>query len=311
MSALPLHGARAATLPPVLDAHVHLFDPRRAGGVPWPEESDPVVYKPALPDRLEALAAPLGVVGAIAIEASPLQSDNDWLLQMCDRHPYIVGCIGNLDPAAADFHSSLARLRQNRLFLGIRYGNLWKRNLDQDLERPGFWEGLQALADAGLVLETANPDAALIGAVSRVAQQLPTLRIVVDHLPNAVIPGDAAAAAKYWQDLHSLGTRQQVFIKLSEIPTRVNGRVSRNANDYRAHLDALWNIFGDDRVLFGSDWPNSDHVLGYAATLHIVREYASGRSQSAREKLFWKNSEAAYRWSARRAAQRLQQQERT
>src|SRR5579859_7114560 len=67
---------------PVIDGHIHLFDPTRAGGVPWPEKDDMALYKPALPDRYEALARPLGVVGAIAIEASPLASDNQWLLRI-------------------------------------------------------------------------------------------------------------------------------------------------------------------------------------------------------------------------------------
>ncbi|MGB6688442.1 MAG: hypothetical protein WBE76_11420 [Terracidiphilus sp.] len=73
--------ASAAPIP-IIDAHIHLFDPTRPGGVPWPEKSDTALYKPALPERYEALTGHLGVVGAIAIEASPLAGDNDWLLQV-------------------------------------------------------------------------------------------------------------------------------------------------------------------------------------------------------------------------------------
>src|SRR5690242_7889429 len=72
---------------PVIDAHIHLFDPTRPGGVPWPEKNDTVVYKPALPERYEALARPFGVVGAIAVEASPLASDNQWLLEIARKNP--------------------------------------------------------------------------------------------------------------------------------------------------------------------------------------------------------------------------------
>jgi L-fuconolactonase len=290
---------------PILDAHVHLFDPTRSGGVPWPSKSDEAIYKPALPDRLEALASPLGVVGAIAIEASPLEGDNDWLLQMVARHPFIVGCIGNLDPSAASYQSKLALLRSNPLFLGIRYGNLWDRDLAADLDKPGFWAGLHALAGAGLVFESANPNPALIGALVRVAERLPSLRIVIDHLPNAAVPNDKGAAEKYWDDLRRLGGHPEVFVKLSEISVRVNGNVEKSADFYRNGLDAIWSIFGEDRVIFGSDWPNSDHVASYTDTLRIVRQYAFDKGQRSSKKLFWRNSREVYRWQPRRAAQRL------
>ena len=78
VAALPSAMPIASSLP-IIDAHIHLFDTQRPGGVPWPERSDTVIYKPALPGRYAKIAAPLGVVGAIAVEASPLASDNDWV----------------------------------------------------------------------------------------------------------------------------------------------------------------------------------------------------------------------------------------
>ena len=52
---------------PILDAHIHLFDPTRPQGVPWPAKDDTVLYKPALPDRYRKIATPFGIVGAIEI----------------------------------------------------------------------------------------------------------------------------------------------------------------------------------------------------------------------------------------------------
>src|ERR1700730_13688688 len=121
--------ARAAY--PILDAHIHLFDPTRPGGVPWPVPDD-AIYKPSLPPRYEQIASPFGVVGAIAIEASPLTSDNDWVLRTIEPYPVMVGMIGDLVPSEATFASDLGRLHRNPLFLGIRYGNLWKRDLATD-----------------------------------------------------------------------------------------------------------------------------------------------------------------------------------
>lgn len=288
---------------PVIDAHIHLFDTSRPGGVPWPEKSDEI-YRPALPDRYATIAKPFGVVGAIAVEASPLRSDNDWVLQLIAQHPILVGFVGDLVPGSPLFAQELERLQANPLFLGIRCGNLWNRDLSVDVGNPAFIADLRRLASAGLSMDSANPDPKLIGALLRVSQQIPELRIVIDHLPHAALPDNPDEVKRYWADLKALGGNPRVFVKLSEIPARVDGHLRADVPYYRQKVDAIWEIFGEDRVLFGSDWPNSDHVATYAETFGIVNSYVTEKGATAREKFFRKNSVAAYRWRPRDPAQR-------
>jgi predicted TIM-barrel fold metal-dependent hydrolase len=290
---------------PVIDTHIHLFDPTRPGGVPWPTKDDPALFKPALPPRYVELSARHGVVGAIAIEASPLGSDNDWLLKVVEGNPVMVGMIGDLIPGSSGYMADLDRLRKNPLFLGIRYGNLWDRDLSVDLGKRGFADGLRALARAGLVFESANPDGKLIAAVLKVSELTPDLRVVVDHLPHAVVPAGATERSQYLDHLRALAQNPHVFVKLSEIPLVVNGALVTDPAAYTEHLNEIWELFGEDHILFGSDWPNSDHVAPYDATFSIVRQYISGKGTAAAEKYFWKNSIAAYRWRPRRANQYL------
>jgi L-fuconolactonase len=295
----------AASVPriPIIDTHIHLFDPTRPGGVPWPEPSDTVLYKPALPDRYQKLANSFGVVGAIAIEASPLPKDNDWLLATAKKNPLMVGIIGDLVPSSPEFASELERLHKDPLFLGLRYGNLWDRNLVDDVKRAGFMDGLKMVSKAGVVFESANPNPALVATLAEIASRIPDLTIVVDHLPHAASPADPVAKAAYIDSLRRLGSAPHAFIKLSEIPAEKNGKVPTNVSFYKDTLDELWNIFGEDKVLFGSDWPNSDHVLPYLETVGILKDYAAGKSHIAQEKLFWRNSIHAYRWHPRLPSQ--------
>jgi L-fuconolactonase len=301
-AALPLPGTDSGPVP-IIDAHIHLFDPLRPGGVPWPEKSDTAIYQPALPDRYVGQTAALGIVGAIAIEASPLASDNQWLLNVARNHAVIVGVVGDLVPGSPSYMKDLERLHGDQLFLGIRYGNLWNRDLAADLENPGFVDGLKALAAAGLVLETANPDPRLIDAIVETAERVPDLRIVIDHLPHAPVPTEKDAQTEYWENLRLLAGSPRVFVKLSEVPVRVNGKLMTDAHFYQPGLDAIWDIFGEDHVLYGSDWPNSDHVATYAQTFAIVRAYMARKDAGARQKFFWKNSIAAYKWAPRRSDQ--------
>jgi predicted TIM-barrel fold metal-dependent hydrolase len=297
-AALPLPAPASGSIP-IIDTHIHLFDTLRPGGVPWPEKTDTALYKPALPERYVAETAALGIVGAIAIEASPLASDNQWLLNVAANHALIVGVVGDLVPGSASYMQDLERLHGHSLFLGIRYGNIWNRDLAADLENPGFIGGLKALAAAGLVLDTANPDPRLIGAIVEVAARVPDLRIVIDHLPHAPAPAEKDAQDQYWANLRLLAGSPRVFVKLSEIPVRTNGKLMTDPHFYQASLDAIWDVFGEDHIFYGSDWPNSDHVATYAQTFAIVRGYISRKSVAVREKFFWKNSVAAYKWQRR------------
>jgi len=288
---------------PIIDAHIHLFDPSRPGGVPWPEKDDTVLYRTALPDRYTTVISSLGVVGAIAIEASPLTGDNDWLLNVVAANPIIVGAIGDLVPSDTKFSRELERLHSNSLFLGIRYGNLWKRDLTSDMHKPGFTEALKLLEQAQLVLETANPDLNLIRGITDVADRLSNLRIVIDHLPHATLPTGPSEQKEYWSHLTHLSENQNIYVKLSEIPVIAEDKLVTDLSYYQAGLDRLWNIFGEGRVVFGSDWPNSDHVTGYRETLGIVRSYMATKSNAAQQGYFWKNSIAAYKWKPRLASQ--------
>lgn len=282
----------------VLDAHIHLFDPTRPGGIPWPAPQDSILYRPALPARYAAIAQPHGIVAAIAVEASPLPADNLWLLEIARQHPQIVGVVANLHPAAPDFLSQLSLLRSDPLCVGIRSGNLWQRDLFDDLTRPGVLAHLEALADSGLAFDTANPNLRLLQAVATIAHRIPHLRIVLDHLPAAASPA-FAAGNPVWSLLRELGQNPNIYAKLSEIPCRVDGKVPGSPDFYRPTLDALCEAFDQDHVLFGSDWPNSDQWLPYAETFHLVRHFFASKSAPAREKFFWQNSIQAYRWHPR------------
>lgn len=288
---------------PVIDTHIHLFDTSRPGGVPWPEKTDEI-FQPALPPRYAGISGPFGILGAIAIEASPLRSDNDWILQLIATHPLIVGFVGDLVPGSSSFAADLDRVRKNPLFLGIRCGNLWNRDLSVDATSATFIADLRRFASAGLTMDSANPDSKLIAALLRVSQQIPELRIVIDHLPHAALPDDTTVLKEYRANLKELSRNRQVFVKLSEIPVRADGRLVTDVSHYSEKLDELWDVFGEDRVLFGSDWPNSDHVATFAETFGIVKRYMAAKSPEARDKYFCRNSIAAYRWSPRDGAQR-------
>jgi len=288
---------------PIIDTHIHLFDPRRPQGVPWPDKKNATLYQPALPERYRKVTKGLGVVGAIEVECSPWLEDNQWVLDVAAKDTIIVGIVGNLEPGTPGFRKHLERFHRNPLFLGIRCGNLWDRNLVEQVSRPEFRSDLAALAAAGLAMDTANPNPPLLSAVVRLTDLVPSLRVVIDHLPQMEKPKALSDRSALQADLRELGKRPQIYAKVSEVLRRVDARVPDDLNFYRATLDELRETFGPDRLMYGSDWPNSDLWGEYPQVMKVVREYFADKGAAVAEKVFWKNSLAAYRWIKRHESQ--------
>ena len=276
---------------PIIDTHIHFFDTTRPQGVPYGQNfpvgpiASPAVFKKEV--------AGMGIVGAIEVEASPWIEDNLWVLMMAQADPLMVGFIGNLEPQKPEFREYLDRYRKNPLFRGIRCGNIWNRNLMASIADAEFVAGIKQLAAADLIMDTANPSAELIEACVRLTDKVPDLRLMIDHLPGMQMMEGSAA------HLRELAKRN-VYVKGSVIARRANGVVDMQPASYKPRLDLIWEIFGEDRVVYGSDWPNSTgNWVTYAQTLNIVRDYLSTRTHVAAEKYFWKNSIAAYKWIKR------------
>ncbi|HEX7860153.1 MAG TPA: amidohydrolase family protein [Verrucomicrobiae bacterium] len=283
--------AGCATTPPdsgILDTHTHFYDPTRPQGVPWPPKDDEFLYRPVLPTELKRIAQPLGVTGTIVVEASSWVEDNDWILQLARTEPFIKGLVGHLKPGKPNFAADLNRFAADRLFRGIRVG-LW--DIPLAVESTDFLRDLRLLATRGLSLDVlGGPDE--IEKIAKLAAELPDLRIVVDHCAGVRVTG-GTPDAKWLSGIKTLAARKNVFMKVSGL---VEGTGLRGApiavEFYEPVLDALWNSFSEDRVIFGSNWPVSARFASYENVLKIVRAYV--KSESAAEKYFRKNAERVY-----------------
>jgi predicted TIM-barrel fold metal-dependent hydrolase len=299
--ALADQGVTAAAPIPIIDTHIHLYDPFRPQGTPWPNKENKVLYQTSLPARYRPIAQPLGIVGAIEVECSSWLEDNQWVLDIAEKEDIMVGTVGRLVPGTAEFRPNLDRFHKNPLFRGIRYG--LGRQAGKEFDRPEFVADLKALADAGLVLDTADPSVSLLADVVRVSDRVPNLRVVVDHLPQMAPPTEPAARASYDASMQAFRGRPQIYVKVSEVLRRVEGNIPTDLEFYRPRLDEILDVFGIDRVLYGSDWPNGDQWLPVPVGFKIVQEYFMGRGREAAEKYFWRNSVKCYKWVKRNASQ--------
>lgn len=290
-SEVPL--AQAATR--IIDTHTHFYDPTRPQGVPWPDKGTPL-YRKVMPSDWQALANPLGIKETVVVEASQWVEDNQWILDLAEHEKCIVGFIGNLDPNDAQFSANLARFAKNPIFRGIRWrGDLVRIQDNQDK----VLAAAKLLEKNSLTLDL-NGDPGMLPHAASLAAKVPSLNIVIDHLGAS---GDPKALNPPWKDyIRKVAAQKNVFMKVSALVEQLPSPGGKSPDDFRYYLpvlDHLWDSFGPDRLIYGSNWPVSDVGAPYNIVFKIVRDYFTSKGIDAGEKYFWKNSLIAYRWITR------------
>ncbi len=284
---------------PIIDTHLHLYDPTRPQGIPYPKVPNP---PQALPSQYREDVTPLGIVGGIEVEASPWLEDNLWILEVIQKEPIMVGTVGNINPTKPDFPEYLERFHRNKLFLGIRYGNVWEGDsLVAALDNPQFIANMKVFAQTGLTLEVANPRFDLIDATVRLTDKVPELRVVVGHLQTLPLPTAPDALKTYSHNLRELRGRK-VYAKVSGLPRPGNGQSDTDPASYKPMFDFIWDIFGDDFIVFAAGWSPSS-IERMKSRLKIFQAYVMAKGRPAAEKFFWQNSVHAFKWVRRDSRQ--------
>lgn len=283
----------------VIDTHTHFYDPTRPEGVPWPGKGDPALYRPMLPETFRKLVAPLGVTGTVVVEASPWVEDNQWLLDLAGKNPFLVGIVGNLAPGGEKFADHLQRFAKNPLYRGFRISG---HGLAKNLERPEFVADLKRVIDRDLEVDI-NGGPAMLPEIALLARQLPELRIVINHVANVRNDGKQVDA-EWKKGMQECAAGPHVFCKVSALAegaTRkdASGKAPLDTAYYVPLLDAIWEIWGEKRLIFGSNWPVSERAAGYADVIRVVRDYFAGKGGSAMKRFFAENARTAYQWAAR------------
>jgi L-fuconolactonase len=276
-----------------IDTHTHFYDPSRPQGVPWPPAEDPILHRTVLPEEHRREAAPHGVTGTVVVEASPWVDDNQWLLDLADRDPWIVGVVGQLNPGHDAFPQQLARFAAQPRYRGIRIG-VWRQ--DHRLDDPRVRADLKRLIAADLSLDI-NCGHEQLPAVEQLAAALPDLRILVNHVGNVRIDGKAPPP-EWTRNIRAVARQPNVFCKFSglvEGTGRRGGHAPADPEFYRPVADVVWEAFGEDRLLYGSNWPVSNHFASYHHVQTLAQELLSSRGPDAVMRVLSRNPRRFYR----------------
>jgi L-fuconolactonase len=296
VAALTATRVAAATVPAlhdVIDTHTHFYDPSRPEGVPWPPKNDALLHRKVHPEEHRHLAAPHGVSGTVVVEASPWVEDNQWLLDLADREPWILGVVGQLEPGHESFRKHLERFAAHPRFRGIRIG-VWRQ--DHRLSDASVQDDLKRLINADLSLDI-NCGHDRLQAVAQLATALPDLRMIVNHVANVRIDGKEPPS-DWVHAIRAVARHDNVHCKFSglvEGTGRRGGEAPLDPAVYVPVTKVVWEAFGPNRLVYGSNWPVSAHFTPYAQVQSLAKELLQSRGTEVVEKVFSRNPRRFYR----------------
>ena len=256
-----------------IDAHQHFwrYTPEEYG---WIGPEMAVLQADHLPDDLAALAAPLGIGGTVAVQARQTLAETQWLLDLAKQHPLVRGVVGWVDLCSPNLREQLERFCTSPHFRGVRHV-VQDEPDDQFMLREDFLAGLAALAEFGLAYDVLIYPRHLPIAC-QVAKRFPDQPFVLDHIAKPTIKD--GTMEPWARDIRRLGAYANVTCKLSGMVTETDWR-QWQPGDFEPYLDAVFEAFGPERIMFGSDWPVCTVAGPYAQVAGIVAGYVENLSE--------------------------------
>jgi predicted TIM-barrel fold metal-dependent hydrolase len=261
-----LKSAVAAAVPPtpyrIIDSHVHVWknDPR----YPWAPETKTPPAEDRTPEMLLELMHQHGVARTVIIQVIHYRWDNSYLAAVLRQYPTLfhgVARVNPEDPAAPDH---LSQLVEQQRFRGVRLSPAQGAAGDwiRGPLMPPLWARCQQLNVPMTILApvTRMPD------IARLADKFPDLTIVIDHMADCPIDRPDLLDL-----LLQLKRYPRLFVKISH-----TWSLSRQPFPFRdtfSQVKALYDHFGPQRLMWGTDWPVSLRHVSYPQTLEIVRDH--------------------------------------
>jgi len=257
----------------MIDAHQHVWRLGENGCI-WPTADDGVLHRDWSLDDFRIEALPRGVRRTVLVQSQESDRDTDWLLALAEGEGLVAAVVGWADLAAPDAPARIAALAARPKLAGLR-PMVQHRPADW-YDDPAIDAGLRAIADHGLVLD-ALIRVPHLPALGRLANRFPELRMVIDHGAKPAI-GSAQGFADWYPAIARLAEHGNVTCKLSGLLTERGEAPVEAIEPYAA---AILDLFGAERVMWGSDWPVLNASSSYGIWLDLALRLVSREDQDA------------------------------
>lgn len=248
----------------IIDTHLHCWDLQKLDYY-WLKGDTSLLAKNYFVEDIRPEMEKSGVTGAVLVQATNSIEETDWFLQLAAHNDWILGAVGWLplqQPAEVERLLSLYKL--NPFFKGVRH-QIHDEADDAWLLQPTVLESLRMLMDADVPYDLVGIKPAHIATALKLAEKLPNLRMVFDHINQA--PFKEGLQGNRWTELmKEAATHPQFFAKISGLGTGTGKPFEWTDADVAPFVEFILKGFGTSRVFCGGDWPVSLLAGSYTYT---------------------------------------------
>ncbi len=271
-----------------IDSHQHFWI-YAAEEYPWIDEDKDALKRDYMSADLAPLMAANGIDGTVAVQARQNPRETEFLLELADANDFIRGVVGWVDLRADDVAAQLERFAPHPRLVGVRH-IVHDEVDDRFMLGGGFLDGLALLNQYKLTYDLLLYPRHLQVAID-VVKRFPNQPFVLDHIAKPFIKD--GILEPWASEIRELATYENVCCKVSGLVTEAAWK-AWTRDDYAPYLDVVFDCFGIDRLMFGSDWPVCTLSGSYSEVVGIVRDYIDGLSDEEKDKIMGANARSFY-----------------
>jgi L-fuconolactonase len=261
-----------------IDSHQHFwkYDPVKYA---WINED--IIKQDFLPEDLEPILHEYGFSGCISVQADQTEEENTMLLDHAAKHGFIKGVVGWVDFKAQNIEERLAYYKQFNKLKGFRH--ILQGEADRAyMLNADFKRGISKLKKFGYTYDILIY-ADQLGYANEFAAAFPDQPFVIDHLAKPKIKEREITG--WAKDIKAIAQNKNVSCKISGMVTEADWSAWK-PEDITPYIDVVFEAFGADRVMYGSDWPVCRIAATYGEMLAIPEAYVAKLSKTEQAK-FW------------------------
>ena len=246
-----------------------------------------LLNRPFLPEHLHPEIERVGVRHTVLVQGYPQTSGfNDWLFQQANSNAFIAGVVAWVDLERPEqLGDALDALQREAKFVGIRHAVESEPDADWIVRAPVL-KALRELARRGIPFDML-PNPTRLENVAKVLDTVPELRIVLDHAGSP--PIESGTIASWAKEIKAIGRHPQAWCKLSGPITQADSKRWR-VDDLKPYTRHVLDIFGCDRVMFGSDWPVCLPAVNYERVWQTAAELLAELSDDEKRRILGGNA---------------------
>jgi L-fuconolactonase len=271
-----------------IDAHQHFWQYNPAEHA-WMTDPIAALRRDFMPGDLKPLLASLEFDGCVAVQVRQTLEETRWLLELAGRHPFVRGVVGWVDLRSPELRVQLEQFAGDKKLVGVRH-IVQDEPDDNFMLREDFRRGIAGLAEFNLAYDVLIYPRQLPAAIGLV-REFPDQRFVLDHIAK---PAIGTGARESWE----AGLRE--FAKSPNLSCKLSGMVTEarwntwQREDFRPYLDVVFDAFGLNRLMIGSDWPVCTLSATYASAMGIVIDYIAQLGAAERDGILGWNCSRFY-----------------